>query len=267
MVETDDIEPQLTATGRYLVGCLMLALHRHLHKGRRCHQNHARLGECLFQQSGIIAYPGGKTVGALVGKPQVISTCHDDDEVWLHLFLLPVSLLQPVNLVIDNIIVAQHTGILLRVIIRQGGVCPSGSATCIAMTRQRVCQVLKPFVPSLWLVTFVTTYPGVRIAKQDDVHGELCVEQTTHTNTPQNKQSYTFHYQENTFLRYFGCKGSANRVKNQRKTCFSLFFRGAAYLRRSQRCKSSEKPKENLNIYRSLSNSRSNWSVRCWNSR
>lgn len=29
----------------------------------------------------------------------------------------------------------------------------------------------------------------------------------------------------------FGCKGSANRAKCQRKTCFSLYFRDAAYFR------------------------------------
>ena len=32
----------------------------------------------------------------------------------------------------------------------------------------------------------------------------------------------------------FGCKGSANRGKYQRKNSFSLYFRDAAYFRRSQ---------------------------------
>ena len=85
------------------------------------------------------------------------------------LFASVVSLLQSHHLIEYDVVFAQLAYVLFRVALGLCGVGPCGSPPGVATTGGGLKDVLKPFVPSLLVVTLVTTQPCVRVAQNGDV--------------------------------------------------------------------------------------------------
>ena len=189
LIQTDHVEPHLLATGRDDIARLGDGLSACLYRFKGCQQDDLCLGILRLEQFTAVSHGGcegydlrdralcataaalrkgflsthGEYLGARLPEPCIVGACQNQDQLGRGLHTAVHCLLQTAYLIIDHIVVTQHTDVLPGVPAGFRGVCPGGAATGIAAATLGLQGFLEPFVPPLRLVTRITAYPGVRV--------------------------------------------------------------------------------------------------------